>query len=180
MNRQKSTLYIVQAAVIAALYVVLTMGQEMLLPSTTSMAVQFRVSEALTMLAVYTPAAIPGLTVGCFVSNLLNVGALPIDMVVGSLASFMAAMVMYWLRNFRIFGLPVIAVLMPAIFNGVIVGLEIEIFFIEGPFNFVSFLIQGGLVALGELGVCIIIGLPLAAVVQKLGLDRRVFRTKTV
>ena len=180
MNRQKSTLYVVQAAVIAALYVVLTVGQEMLLPSTTSMAVQFRASEALTMLAVFTPAAIPGLTVGCLVSNLLNVGVLPIDMVVGSLASFMAAMTMYWLRKVRIFGLPVPAAIMPALFNGVIIGLEIEIFFIEGSFNFVSFLIQGGLVALGELGVCIVLGLPLAALVEKIGLDRRVFKTKTI
>ena len=72
------------------------------------------------------------------------------------------------------------AAIMPALFNGVIIGLEIEIFFIEGPFNFVSFLIQGGLVALGELGVCIVLGLPLAALVEKIGLDRRVFKTKTI
>ena len=55
--------------------------------------------------------------------------------------------------------LPLLAALMPAVFNGIIIGLEIEIFFIEGPFHFSSFLSQGGLVALGELVVCFTLGL---------------------
>ena len=57
--------------------------------------------------------------------------------------------------------LPLPAALMPAVFNGIIIGLEIEIFFIEGPFHFASFLVQAGCVALGELVVCFALGLPL-------------------
>ena len=63
MNIPKKTHNLVLGSIIAALYVALTYSQEALLPGTTSMAVQFRLSEALTLLAVFTPAAIPGLTV---------------------------------------------------------------------------------------------------------------------
>lgn len=175
MKKNKKTLFVVQAAVIAALYAALTYAQNILLPGTTSMAVQFRVSEALTMLAVFTPAAIPGLTLGCLVANLVNVSALPVDFIMGTAASLLAAISMYLLRNVCIKSVPVLAALMPAVFNGIIVGLEIEIFFIEGPFHFVSFLIQGGLVALGELGVCLTLGLILTMAIKKKGLEKRLF-----
>ena len=77
---------------------------------------------------------------------------------------------MYALRNVRFKGLPLLSALMPAVFNGVIIGLEIEIFFIEGGFHILSFLTQAALVALGELGVCLVIGLPFVYAVQKTGL----------
>lgn len=174
MKKNKKVLFIVQAAVIAALYAALTYAQNALLPGTTSMAVQFRVSEALTMLAVFTPAAIPGLTLGCVVSNLWNVSALPVDFIMGSLASLLAAVSMYALRKVCIKGVPLAAAFMPALFNGIIIGLEIEIFFIEGPFHFSSFLIQGGCVALGELGVCLTLGLLLTAAIKRSKVDKRV------
>lgn len=169
----KKVLFIAQAAIIAALYAALTVAQNLILPETTSMAVQFRLSEALTLLSVFTPAAIPGLTIGCVVANLMNVSVLPLDMVLGSLASLLAAVVMYRLRKVCIKNLPVLAALMPAIFNGLIIGLEIEIFFIEGPFRFGSFLIQAGCVFLGELAVCMTFGLLLVAVIKKRGLDKK-------
>ncbi len=177
MKMNKKVLFLVQAALIAALYVVLTYAQELLLPGTTSMAVQFRASEALTMLAVFTPAAIPGLTVGCVLANLINVNALPVDMIMGSAATLLAAVCMYLLRKVCVKGLPLVSAFMPAIFNGVIIGLEIEIFFIEGPFNFTSFLIQAGCVALGELGVCFTLGLLLTYAIKKRGLDKKLFNT---
>jgi len=175
MKMNKKVLFLVQAALIAALYVVLTYAQEMLLPGTTSMAIQFRASEALTMLAVFTPAAIPGLTVGCVLANLINVNALPVDMIMGSAATLLAALCMYLLRKVCVKGLPLVSALMPAIFNGVIIGLEIEIFFIEGPFHFTSFLIQAGCVALGELAVCFTLGLLLTYAIKKRGLDKKLF-----
>lgn len=175
MSKKKSTLYLVQGAVIAALYVTLTYAQELWLPGTTSMAVQFRASEVLTVLAFFTPAAVPGLTAGCVLANLVNVGALPVDMILGSAATLLAALCMYRLRGVRIKNLPVLGIIMPALFNGVIIGLEIELFFIEGPFHFGSFLVQGGLVALGELGVCLILGLPLTALLERTKLSKRLF-----
>lgn len=175
MKRNNKTLFLVQAAVIAALYVALTYLQELILPGTTSMAIQFRASEALTLLCVFTPAAIPGLTVGCVLANIVSLNALPIDMIIGPAATLLACLCMYFCRRLCVKGLPLVSALMPAIFNGVLIGLEIEIFFIEGPFNFVSFLIQGGCVALGELGVCFTLGLVLTAAIRKKGLEKRLF-----
>lgn len=165
--KNKSTSYIVQAAIIAALYAVLTILQNVLLPGSASMAVQFRVSEVLTILAVFTPAAIPGLTIGCIIANISSLSTLgPYDLIFGSLASLVAAVCMYLLRNVRFASLPVLAALMPALANGIIVGFEIEFFFVEGGFHFADFLLQGGLVALGELGVLFVLGLPLAKILD--------------
>ncbi len=151
--KNKNTMYIVQGAVIAALYAVLTVMQNILLPGSASMAVQFRASEALTVLALFTPAAVPGLSIGCIIANL---------------ASFFAALTMYALRNVRIFKIPFWAFLMPAVMNGIFVGFEIDFFFVNSlHFNFADFLFQGGLVALGELGVLFILGLPLFLVIEK-------------
>lgn len=177
--KTKSTVYIVQAAVIAALYATLTILQNTLLPGTASMAVQFRVSEVLTILAVFTPAAIPGLTMGCIIANISSLSVLgPYDMIFGSLASLLAAVLMYLLRNKRLFKLPVAAALMPALANGILVGFEIEFFFVEGGFHFGDFLLQGGLVALGELGVLFVLGLPLARLIEKQGFDKKLLAIK--
>lgn len=174
--RTKSTMHIVQAAIIATLYVCLTLLQNSLLPGTASMAVQFRVSEVLTVLALFTPSAIPGLTVGCLLANLVTMSALgPYDMIFGTLASFIAVVLMYRLRNIRLFSLPVLSCLIPALANGIIVGFEIEVFFIEGTFHFESFLLQGSLVALGELGVLFVLGLPLAKLIEKKSFDKMLF-----
>ena len=159
MKERKKVLYLTQAAVIAALYAAFTAAQHLIAPGTASMAVQFRLSEAMTLLACLTSAAIPGLTVGCFLVNFLFLQTLPVDMILGAIATLLAAIAMYLLRGFRFKGLPLLATLMPAIFNGLIIGAEIEIFFIEGPFNFSDFLMQGWFVALGELVVCFTLGL---------------------
>ena len=169
--KNKRVLFITQAAVIAALYAVLTVGQNMLLPGTASAAVQFRVAEVLCVLAIYTPAAIPGLTIGCIIANISSVtaGLGFYDMIFGSLASLLAALAMYGLRNVRIKNIPFLALLMPALFNGVIVGLEISIFFTDTGFSFITFLITGGCVALGELVVLLVLGIPACILLNKQG-----------
>ena len=73
------------------------------------------------------------------------------------------------LRNVTVKGFPLLSLSMPALFNGLFIGAEIEIFFIDGPFNFLSFLIQAGLVALGELGVLYTLGALLVKAIK----DRR-------
>ncbi len=177
--KTKSTVYIVQAAVIAALYAALTILQNTLLPGTASMAVQFRVAEVLTILAVFTPAAIPGLTIGCVIANISSLSVLgPYDLIFGSIASLLAAVLMYLLRSKRLFKLPVASALMPALANGIIVGFEIEFFFVEGGFHFGDFLFQGGCVALGELGVLFVLGLPLARLIEKQGFDKKLLAIK--
>ncbi|MBR3987969.1 MAG: QueT transporter family protein [Clostridia bacterium] len=167
-NRKKRTFFLVEAAVIAALYIVLCFAQELILPSSATGAIQVRIAEVLSVLVCFTPAAIPGLAVGCFVTNLLTVGVIPTDLILGTLATLLASLTGYCLRNVKLFKIPVPTLLMPVIFNAVIIGLEIEIFFIEGVFTFTGFLVQAALVGLGELIACVGLGIPLYLVLNKL------------
>lgn len=96
MKQNKAGLYLTHAAAIAAIYVVLTM---MLRPISFG-AIQFRVSEALCILPFFTPAAIPGVFVGCLLSNLLA-GAAPLDIIFGSLATLVGAIGSYSVRRYK-------------------------------------------------------------------------------
>lgn len=94
--RNKKVLFITQAAVIAAIYVVLTVFISAF--NLASGAIQVRISEALTILPVFTPAAIPGLAIGCLLSNLIT-GCMPMDVIFGSLATLLGALGTYALRK---------------------------------------------------------------------------------
>ena len=85
----KKVLYLAHAAVIAALYVALTQLAASL--GLASAAIQVRFSEALTILPVFTPAAIPGLFAGCILANLLT-GSVPLDVIFGSIATLLGAL----------------------------------------------------------------------------------------
>ena len=82
--KSKKIMYLSQAAMIAALYVVLTLLANAL--GLANYAIQVRFSEALTILPFFTPAAIPGLTIGCLLSNILT-GCAPLDILFGTLAT---------------------------------------------------------------------------------------------
>jgi uncharacterized membrane protein len=86
MKKQNKALFIAQAALIAAVYVVLTYLSSLF--GLASGAIQVRLSEALTILPYFTPAAIPGLFVGCLLANLLT-GCAPWDVVFGSIATLL-------------------------------------------------------------------------------------------
>ena len=88
----------VQAAMVAAIYVVLTFIANAL--GLANYAVQVRFSEALTILPYFTPAAIPGLFIGCLLSNVLTGCALP-DIIFGSLATLIGALGTYGLRKWK-------------------------------------------------------------------------------
>ncbi|MEI3175151.1 MAG: QueT transporter family protein [Lachnospiraceae bacterium] len=92
----KAVLYLVQGALIAALYVVLTM----LFEPISFGPVQFRISETLVVLPFFTPAAIPGVTIGCFLANLFS-GAVVMDVALGSLATLIGAVGTYLLRKHK-------------------------------------------------------------------------------
>ena len=92
--RNKKVLRITQAAMIAAIYVVLTVFVSAF--NLASGAIQVRISEALTILPVFTPAAVPGLFLGCLISNLVT-GCMPLDVVFGSLATLIGAVGSYYL-----------------------------------------------------------------------------------
>ena len=167
MNRSR---YLTQAAIIAALYTALTHLQNLLLPGTTSMAIQFRASEALCILAFFTPAAIPGLTLGCLLFNLTSGMALPLDFLVGSLASFTAAAAMWYLKDLKIRNLPVAGLAMPAVTNAIFVGWELSVYIGGG------FLINALYVAIGELGVLFTLGAILYAALSNPQVKAQIFK----
>ena len=96
MNNKKAS-YLTLAAIIT-LYVVLTYLSNAF--GLANGAIQFRLSEALTILPFFTPAAIPGLAIGCFLSNLLT-GCVGLDIVLGTLATLLGAVGSYYLRRFK-------------------------------------------------------------------------------
>ncbi len=137
----------VQAAAIAAIYAVLTL---MLQPISGFQGnFQLRVSEALTILPILTPAAVPGLFVGCLIANFL-IGATVFDVVFGSLATLAAALLTRKLRE-----KPLLAALPPVVINMVVVGLVLSI-----TLN-LPFLASAGWVGFGQVCACYALGLPL-------------------
>lgn len=140
-------------AVIAALYAVFTYAASLL--NLAYGPIQFRFSEALNVLCLFTPAAIPGLTVGCFIANIFSY---PIDLIMGTSATLIAAVTMYLLRNVKFFKYPFLSMLMPVIANGLIVGAEIVFFFTDGPATLAGFLIAATEVAAGEAAVMFTLG----------------------
>lgn len=112
--KHNNVLYWSQAAMIAALYVALTLA----FAPISYGQVQLRISEALTILPVFTPAAIPGLFVGCFLSNIIGGAAMP-DILFGSLATLIGAWGTHRLRHAK----PLLFPLPPIVANTLIVPL---------------------------------------------------------
>ncbi len=166
---RKKVRFISHAALLAALYVALTYGQNMLIPNSTSWAIQFRASEALCVFAFFTPAAIPGLTIGCLLFNISNAGALPLDFLLGTLATFLAVGGMYLTRKWTIKGYPVLGMLLPGLFNAILVGWELSIYIGNSLF------INGLYVAIGELAVMFTLGTLLYYGVKSRNLHTRLF-----
>lgn len=145
-----------QGALIAAVYVILNLLQNAIFPNSTSMAIQYRAAEALCVLAFFTPAAISGLSVGCLLFNLIGYGAvMPWDLLFGTLGSLFAAWSMYILRKVQICKIPVLGLLMPSVFNGLLVGLSLHITY------GLAFWLNAAYVALGELAVMLTLGIAL-------------------
>ena len=103
-NHTSAALKVAQGGIIAALYVVLTLVSNAF--GLANGAIQVRISEALTVLPVFTPAAIPGLFAGCIISNTLTGAVLP-DIIFGSLATLAAGIVTYRIRHLNRFLAPV-------------------------------------------------------------------------
>ena len=165
----KNIRFITHAALIAALYVALTYLQNFLLPGSATWAIQFRASEALCVLALFTPAAIPGLTIGCLLFNISYAGALPLDFLVGTLASFLAAGGMYLTRKITAKGYPLVAMLLPAVSNAILVGWELSVY-IGGGFG-----INALYVAIGEAAVLLTLGTALFYAMKNRNLASRLF-----
>ena len=165
----KKTRILTHAALLAALYVALTYLQNALMPGSATWAIQFRASEALCVLALLTPSAVPGLTIGCLLFNVSYAGALPLDWVVGTAASFLATMTMWKTRRWTVGGFPLFSLMMPALFNGLLVGWELSVYIGGG------FWLNALYVAIGEAAVLLTLGAGLYFAMKRRRLDARLF-----
>jgi len=157
-KRNMQTKYLIQASIIAAVYVAITVA----FAPISYGYIQVRVSEALTILPFFTPAAIPGLFVGCFIANFL--GPLSIaDLICGSLASLIASILSYKLRHKQ-----ALVPLPPVVVNGVIIGAML--YFVYGvP---VSLWACMAFVTVGQVVACYGLGYPLLCFLKK---HRKIF-----
>lgn len=157
---QKKTKTLVTGAIIAALYVVLTLLANAF--GLASGVIQVRISEALNVLVCFTGAAVPGVTVGCLLANLLT-GGVVLDVIFGTLASFIGAFGGYLLRKNRL-----LALLCPILSNTIIVPFVLK--FAYGAPDAIWFLF--GSVAVGEVISCGILGFLLGHVLDRYGKNR--------
>lgn len=165
----KRTRHLAHAAIIAALYTVITHLQNLLLPGSATWAIQLRLSEALCILAFFTPAAIPGLSIGCLLFNLTFSAALPLDFLLGTLATFLATQGMWLSRSITLRGYPLLGMLLPAITNAILVGWELSVYIGGG------FFLNALYVAIGEAIVLLVFGAALFFAMKHRKMDIRLF-----
>lgn len=154
-SHRHTTLYLVQASMIAAIYIVLTVlaaGFDL-----ASGAIQVRFSEMLTVLPFFTPAAVPGVTIGCLLANILTGSALP-DVIFGTLATLLGALGTRALRHHRF-----LCTIPPVVSNAVIIPLVLRFAYgIPG-----SFWVLAAGVGAGEIICCMIFGSLLIAALYR-------------
>ena len=151
----KKALFITQAAMIAALYVVLTVFINAF--GLANGAIQIRISEALTILPYFTPAAIPGLFLGCLISNIVT-GCLPWDVVFGSLATLIGAVGTYLLKKYKF-----LAPVPPILANMAII--PFVLMYVYGVPDSYPFLV--GTIGAGEVLSCGVLGMILLFALDK-------------
>ncbi len=153
------TRYLVQAALIAAIYAVLTIAFAPLSFGSAQSPIQVRISEALTVLPAVFPPAIPGLYVGCVVSNIygmsMGLGAGIFDVIFGSLATLIAAYMSYKMPKKWLVPFP------PVIVNAVVLGVLFKL-----VYN-LPLLITAGTIFVGQFIACYALGYPLLLIFDK-------------
>lgn len=144
--KNKNVTFLTQAAMIAAIYVVLTY----LFAAFSFGEVQVRISEALTILPLFTPAAIPGLFIGCLIGNILGGAILP-DIVFGSIATLIGAVFTYMLREQK----PILGPIPPIAANTIIVPFVLRFAYgVNLPIPFMMLT-----VGIGEILSCGVLGM---------------------
>ena len=169
---------VVYGGLLGAMYVVMTFMQNLIWPDSATMAIQMRLAEVLNVFAFFTPAAVPGLTLGCLIFNLSWSQSLPLDFLVGSLATLGATWTMWSLRRVRLKGVPWLGLLMPAVWNGILVGWELTVYLSPNGFSWAVYGINALCVFLGEAIVMLIPGAVTYHAIVRRGLDKRLFHTE--
>jgi len=154
--KNNKTLFLTEAAMIAAIYTVLVI---MFQPISFG-PIQFRIAEILTVLPYFTPAAIPGVSIGCFLSAIITTADV-LDMIFGSLATLIAAVLSYKLRRYK-YLVPV----PPIVINALVIPWVLKFAYLEDksiPFMMLT-------VGAGQLIVVGLIGMPVLLILEKLNL----------
>ena len=171
-NQNLSVRKLARCGMVAALYVVLCMA----LQPFSYGAVQVRVAEALCLLPVFGAEYIFGVVLGCFLANLL--GSTIVDVIFGTLATLLACLVTYKLRNIRFKGLALAASLPPVVFNSVIIGIEIPVMFSDHSAPLWLACVTNGIsVGIGELISCTVLGVLLVRIIEASPAVRKVFES---
>ncbi|MCQ2454945.1 MAG: QueT transporter family protein [Clostridia bacterium] len=160
MERKKYIQKIIFSSCIAATYAGLTYLSGFF--GLAYLGLQFRISEVLTILPVFSPSAIWGLVIGCFLGNIASFN--PIDMVFGTLATLISAILTYLLRNIKIKGIPLLSLICPVIINALIISFELSFFFSGASQSFIVYFLT---VAVGEAVVCLGLGIPFYILLNK-------------
>ncbi len=160
-----TTKTMIKVSLIAAIYTILSL----VLAPISFGNIQVRVAEALTLLPLIYAPAIVALTIGCFITNLVGVvmGANLLgmmDVVIGTSATLIAALITYQFRNVQIKDIPVISILSPIVINALIIGAELAYVLLPSLAGFALFALD---VAFGQAVSIIIIGMPLLAWFKK-------------
>lgn len=159
-GRSLSSRRLARGAMVAAAYVALCL----IFQPISYGPVQVRLAEALCLLPVFGAEYIAALGLGCFLANLFGYGIL--DAVFGTAATLLACCVTYKLRGLRLRGLALPASLPPVLFNAVIVGAELTIFFTEGGATLPLLLWNGLTVGIGEVISCCVVGTALVRLIE--------------
>ncbi|NTW90777.1 MAG: QueT transporter family protein [Erysipelotrichaceae bacterium] len=157
----------VKVALIAALYSTVSL---VLAPFSFG-NIQVRVAEGLTLLPLLSPLPILGLTLGCFITNFIGVimgvnilGRM--DVIIGTFATLIAALLTYYFRNIKIKGFPLLSTLMPVVINAIIIGAELAYVFAP-EFTLSYFLIFALEVGIGQFIAVYLVGLPILNALKK-------------
>ncbi len=151
MNSRKVALY----SIVIGAYVAISIA----LGAFSFGMIQVRIAEVFVLLCLIKLEYTIPLTVACLVTNIIGISMginFPLDFIFGTLATLLSCLTAYYFRNKLWLNLPILSLLMPCIFNGIIIGLEIAYY--GEVFNFATFALNGAFVFLGEFISCVILG----------------------
>lgn len=118
--------------------------------------IQIRIAEALLVFCLFDKKYIVPITLGCFVTNLLGViyGLNPIvlDLLIGTLATLLSGVCVYYFRDIKTFNLPLLSLILPAIINGILIGIELAFYFPMNVFVLIAYVGLGELISVSILG----------------------------
>lgn len=149
MQNKRVSIY----AIIIAIYTAISL----LMGSLSFAMIQIRIAELLLVLCLYDSKFIIPVTLGCFVTNLIGIinglNPLVLDLIIGTLATLLSGICVYRFRNIRFHDLPLLSLLMPVLINGVMVGLELHLYFPMNVFMLMVYVGLGELVSVTILGI---------------------------